>query len=404
MKYRISEIGTLRNGLSYAAEEASHGCKIIGIPDFKDRYVAVLNDLAEVSDTIVSEGDLLQEGDILLVRSNGNKKLVGRCMVIPELDEHVSFSGFCIRFRPNKQVVTPLYMLYLFKSPTFRGIFSNTQQTSITNLNQATLGEIEVDIPSIGQQEAVVSVIHSITRRIDLNNRINDNLQAMMETLYDYWFMQFDFPDAEGKPYRAAGGEMVWNECLKREIPSGWKCVKLGDLLEKNSEEISPTEALPTIDLSVMPSDSISLAKVSDSTQFSTNLYKMNEGDLLFGGIRPYLHKAGIAPCSGAVAGTVRSFRVKRLQDYNFALFTLCSKNMFSYAESVSTGTRMPTVSSDDLLDRQVAYDPEIAALFNELNVGGTFVSNVREMLGLRAVRDWLHPMLMNGQATIRRP
>ena len=226
----------------------------------------------------------------------------------------------------------------------------------------------------------------------------------MMTTLYDYWFTQFDFPDDNGMPYRSSGGKMVWNEELKKCIPDKWECVRLDDILIKNVVEIAPFESMPTIDLSVMPSDSIALTTLNDSRKFNTNLYEMNEGDLLFGGIRPYLHKAGIAPCSGAVAGTVRSFQVQRPDDYNFALFTLCSNAMFNYAESVSTGTRMPTVSSNNLLERRVAYNPDISARFNSINVRGTIINNVQDCLALQSLRDWLLPMLMNGQATVRQP
>ena len=77
----------------------------------------------------------------------------------------------------------------------------------------------------------------------------------MMATLYDYWFTQFNFPDDNGVPYKSSGGKMVWNEELKMHIPAGWKCIRLGDILTKNVTEIAPSKPIPTIDLSVMPSD-----------------------------------------------------------------------------------------------------------------------------------------------------
>ena len=175
-KHRIREIGSLKNGLNYSSEHRGKGCKLIGIPDFKNRYLADYHNLAEVEDSIVSDSYLLQDNDILLVRSNGNRNLVGRCMLLQNVEERLTYSGFCIRFRPNTGVLNPLYMLYLLKSPTFRNLFSATQQTSIANLNQDTLGEIVVDIPSLPVQETIVAVIHPITEAIELNNQINDNL------------------------------------------------------------------------------------------------------------------------------------------------------------------------------------------------------------------------------------
>lgn len=181
-KVKLSEIGTFKNGLNFSAERVLSGCKMIGVPDFGDNYLAKLDELKEIDEDIVSTDYLLQDNDILFVRSNGNKNLVGRAMLIEKIKEKVTFSGFCIRFRITNNNVNPLYMLYLFKSPLFRKFFSNTQQTSISNLNQEILGNIEVELPTIGQQNRIVKVIHGITRKIENNKRINDNLphQSLM--------------------------------------------------------------------------------------------------------------------------------------------------------------------------------------------------------------------------------
>ena len=177
-KVKLSEIGSFKNGLNFAAKSVSSGYKMIGIPDFEDRYIANLQGLKEVDKSIVSEEYLLQENDILFVRSNGNKNLVGRTMIIPKTDEMITFSGFCIRFRITSDRVNPLYMLYLFKSPIFRKQFSNTQQTSINNLNQQVLGEFQIELPPLVVQNQIVETIHIITVKLENNKKINDNLAA----------------------------------------------------------------------------------------------------------------------------------------------------------------------------------------------------------------------------------
>ena len=219
--------------------------------------------------------------------------------------------------------------------------------------------------------------------------------------MYDYWFNQFDFPNEDGKPYRASGGAMEWSPDLQREIPAGWSCVPLEDILQRNSEAFDFSSIEPTVDLSIMPSGSIALDQVNRSDKFSTNLFRMNEGDILFGSIRPYLKKAGIAPCNGVVAGTIHSFRVKRESDYNFALFRLCGKAFFDYAVRVSTGTKMPIVSLDSIMSYKVPYSESIVRRFNRIDVRHIICSNVQETQKLASFRDWLLPMLMNGQATI---
>ena len=234
-----------------------------------------------------------------------------------------------------------------------------------------------------------------------INCVINDNLQQQIKLLYDYWFTKFDFPDAQGKPYRTSGGQMVWNDELKRNIPIDWSVVSLGDLLEKNTASFDYSSSQPAIDLSVMPSNSIALSEINSSDNFTTNLFEMHRGDILFGSIRPYLHKAGIAPCDGVVAGTVHSYRIKKEQDYNFALITLTRDMFFDYAVNVSSGTKMPVISSDSILAYKIAYHPDIVKKFNSIALMKIITQNVQENQQLIALRDWLLPMLMNGQATI---
>ena len=97
------------------------------------------------------------------------------------------------------------------------------------NLSQAGLKELKLVLPKTKkEQEKLVSVLSLLDRKIELNRQINDNLEAMAKQLYDYWFVQFDFPNEEGKPYKSSGGAMVWNENLKREIPQGWVVEKMG--------------------------------------------------------------------------------------------------------------------------------------------------------------------------------
>ena len=154
----------------------------------------------------------------------------------------------------------------------------------------------ELSIHDKRNQKKIIAVLGSIDDKIRCNNQINDNLQQQLKLMYDYWFTQFDYPNNEGKPYRSSGGTMHWNEELKRDIPDGWTVKSLGEILHKNKESFDYKTIQPAIDLSVMPSDTIALSQLNSSENFNTNLFVMKQGDILFGSIRPYLHKAGFAP------------------------------------------------------------------------------------------------------------
>ncbi len=294
----------------------------------------------------------------------------------------------------------PLYLYYWLKTKK-EYLFSIASVTRTPILSKSTFEEVLVPVPKKEIQDSIVSVLCAIDRKIMLNNRINDNLQQMAKTIYDYWFTQFDFPDEDGKPYRSSGGQMVWNDELKREIPLGWTVKPLANLMKKNTAAFDYTSVQPAIDLSVMPSNSIALAQLNTSENFTTNLFTMKRGDILFGSIRPYLHKAGIAPCDGVVAGTVHSYQVLKQQDYNFALITISRDIFFDYAVNVSSGTKMPVVNSDSVLAYKVPYMSEVVSKFNNIALMDTITNNVQENQRLIAIREWLLPLLMNGQATV---
>ena len=194
---------------------------------------------------------------------------------------------------------------------------------------------------------------------------------------------------------------MVWNPELKREIPAGWNVVSLSDILDKNIDPFDFSSVESTIDLSVMPQNSIALNEFNNSSNFSTNLYKMKKGDILFGSIRPYLKKAGFAPCDGVVAGTVHSYRVKEPELFNFALMTLCRENFFNYAVNTSSGTKMPVVGSDSILCYKFAFSRNVVNQFARLDLLNSISNNINENQKLMKLRDYLLPLLMNGQATI---
>lgn len=132
-----------------------------------------------------------------------------------------------------KNGIEPLYVYYLLS--TMKSYFQKIAGSTTTPiLPKSVFEEIEIHLPGMKKQKDVVSILYALDRKIELNKQINDNLEEMAKQLYDYWFVQFDFPNEEGMPYKSSGGEMVWNEKLKREIPKGWEVKHLGDIIETN--------------------------------------------------------------------------------------------------------------------------------------------------------------------------
>ena len=395
----IANLKTGPFGTQFSASEYSAtGTPIINVKSI-GHGVVLRDDLDYVPDSVRDRlaAHTLVEGDIVFAR----KGSVDRHAYV-SADEAGWIQGSdCIRVQCKHGVNSRFISHWLKLDAVKEQVNNSAVGSTMASLNTDILAGIHVRLPDPETQNAVAAFLSRVEDQVALNTQVNDNLQAMLQTLYGYWFLQFDFPDENGRPYRASGGRMVWNDQLKREIPAGWRAVTLRELLKKNRKAFDYGTVEPTIDLSVMPTGSIALNNLSRSDAFSSNLYQMSEGDILFGAIRPYLKKAGIAPCNGVVAGTVHSFSPVRVDDYNFALATITSEQMFSHAVRSSTGTRMPTVKADDLLDVVVAYSESVATAFNQIPVARSIIERVQESSRLGELRDWLLPMLMNGQATV---
>ena len=130
----------------------------------------------------------------------------------------------------NSEQIDKMYLYYLLKFMTnsFMGCVHGSTMLHITKENMESM-EVRIHA-SIEEQRRIATILNKLDCKIELNRQINDNLEAMVKQLYDYWFVQFDFPNEEGKPYKSSGGAMVWNDKLKREIPQGWSVLSVNDI------------------------------------------------------------------------------------------------------------------------------------------------------------------------------
>lgn len=344
---------------------------------------------------------MCKKGDLIVAMTQQAEGLLGSTAIVPEDNVYLHNQRIGL-ILPNEIIIDKLYLYYLFMTKSVRKqLRDSSSGTKVKHTSPEKIYDVNVSIPSIVEQRKIASILYDIEKKIINNNFINNNLQQQMTLMYNYWFTNFEFPDKNGKPYRSSGGKMVWNEELNREIPHGWECKSLAELLQKNNTVFDYNTIKPTVDLSVMSSASISVTQLNSSDSFSTNLFEMKEGDILFGSIRPYLRKAGIAPCDGVVAGTIHSYRPVKDNDYNFVLLTICREEFFNYAVRVSNGTKMPVISNDNLLEYKVPYSEEVVKEFNKVKVKQIICNNVKEIQRFTELRNWILPMLMNGQANI---
>ncbi|MBY0366460.1 MAG: restriction endonuclease subunit S [Roseateles sp.] len=197
---RLETLATFKNGLNFPGTSWGRGTKIIGVSDFGSRMFPDYETLDEVDPRgVVRDVDLLAENDILFVRSNGNRELIGRSLLIRGLHEPVSHSGFTIRLRFREGApVSPRFYAYLFKSDLIRKTLSGSGGgTNINNLNQGLLGQLEVPVPPLDEQEGIAALLACYDDLIANNQRRIALLESMAEEIYREWFVRMRVPASD---------------------------------------------------------------------------------------------------------------------------------------------------------------------------------------------------------------
>jgi len=210
---QFGEIAAFRNGLNFSNKSHGGGCKIIGIPDFGDRSIPDYESLGEINpDGIVKNEDYLKQGDIIFVRSNGNKNLVGRSLFISSDNFKLVYSGFCIRARITSNHAVPRFYSYFFKTPLFRRLVSGAAGgANIQNLNQGILSRAIIPLPSLSIQHKIVSILSAYDNLIDNNLKRIKLLEELAQRTYEEWFVKF----------RVNGTQLDLN--METGLPHGWE-------------------------------------------------------------------------------------------------------------------------------------------------------------------------------------
>lgn len=222
-KVKLGDIATFSNGINFNKTAYAKGIKLIGVSNFGDRFYPDYSQLQEVKKDIVRLEDCLRNGDIVFVRSNGNKELVGRCMLVKNPTERVTYSGFCIRARLNDtDRYDPVYFTYYFKSKAFRRAVSGTAVgANIQNLSQARLSNHECRIPSIEVQHRIADILSAYDDLIENNQKQIKLLEEVAQRLYKEWFVNLRFPGHE-------------NTKIVDGVPEGWSRGLLKELISVN--------------------------------------------------------------------------------------------------------------------------------------------------------------------------
>lgn len=302
----------------------------------------------------------------------------------------------------------PLYIYYWLKTKK-DFLYQQASVTRTPILNKTDFSNIRIKLPKEKKyQDKVVCVLAAIDKKIELNNRINAELETMAKTLYDYWFVQFDFPDANGKPYKSSGGKMVYNPTLKRDIPEGWSDASLVDIATFTNgiacQKYYPSGDEPTYKVIKIREFSSGFDDSSESVrQTVPEKVIVNDGDILFSWsatleVKLWTGGAGVLNqhifkvTSDRLPKTFYYFEVLKYLDY-FKMVAELRK------------TTMGHITKDHLIASRISLPPKelIQTMDAKLSpILSKIISNSQQNTQLAKLRDWLLPMLMNGQVTVK--
>ena len=396
----------MSSGISSTKEQAGHGSPFLSFSVVFNHYFLPDN-LIDLMDTTDAEKQKysINEGDIFLTRTSETVDELAMSSVALKDYPEASFSGFLKRLRPvDKTIVYPKFMAFYLRSPLFRRtIINNTVMTLRASFNEAMFSYLGIMLPDFDTQKKIGDLLYSLEKKIQINNQINQELEAMAKTLYDYWFVQFDFPDQNGKPYKSSGGKMVYNQELKREIPEGWEVENLFNVAEVQYGYPFSTDYFNSTGEGV-PVIRIRDILGNDTTNYSTeeveDKYKINVGDVLIGmdgnfhmnyWIKEdcYLNQRVVKVNSDKLPNMVLKYQIEPF---------------IKLREKSVSRTTVGHLSDKDLKAINVILPKEkyLSPIFERFeNILKNIIINQQQNQELTQLRDWLLPMLMNGQVKV---
>ena len=381
-----------------------------GVPFYRSKEVIELSSGKNISEQlfissekyseIKSKFPVPQENDVLITAVG----TIGEILVVKDPNFYFKDGNLIWLRNINFEIIDIDYLYYFLKSDLFQKTIKYNNIGAVQKaLTIDFLKTVKITLPSLDNQRKLISVLKSIDKKLKTNNQINQELEAMAKTLYDYWFVQFDFPDQNGKPYKSSGGKMVYNQDLKREIPEGWGVENLFDVAEVQYGYPFSTDYFNSIGEGI-PVIRIRDILGNDITNYSTeeveDKYKINVGDVLIGmdgnfhmnyWIKEdcYLNQRVVKVNSDKLPNMVLKYQIEPF---------------IKLREKSVSRTTVGHLSDKDLKAINVILPKEkyLSSIFDKFeSILENIIINQQQNQELTQLRDWLLPMLINGQVKV---
>ncbi len=402
--------GFTNDGINFVKSESITGSKYLN----REVYAFIDNPT-----NIKLKRSQLQENDLLFSIAGA---YLGKLAIVEAIDLPANTNQAVAIVRVDKKKVNVDYLYYYFSQIHINNYINKlSSQSSQPNLNLDLLGKLQFKTYELATQQNIAKVLSDLDAKIEINNKVNAELEAMAKTLYDYWFVQFDFPFVTSsgveKPYKSSGGKMVWNEELKREIPEGWEINSLSSLVDCNKWTIKKDNSLTEINY--LDTSSLTNNVICDIQKITCETEKVpsraqrviSKNDILYSTVRPNQCHFGIIkdPMPNMIASTgFAQLRSKSKFVSNELIYTFLSSKIVTTRLQQIADTAVsayPSISHNDILGLKIVLPHENRILLKTNSLlGDVYMKislNQKENQQLASLRDWLLPMLMNGQVRV---
>ncbi len=355
-----------------------------------------------------------QPGDVVFT----SKGTVGRfAFVRADTPKFVYSPQLCFWRSMDDNLIDPRFLYYWMQGREFfvqfKGVAGQTDMAEYVSLSDQR--RMHITLPPVSEQRAIAHILGTLDDKIELNRRMSRTLEEIARALFKSWFVDFDpvRAKAEGRdpglPKHIADlFPDSFEESELGEIPRGWRVGTLGDVAEHPRRGVEPREIGPAtsyIALEHMPRRSIALSEWGVAEGLGSGKFVFKKGEILFGKLRPYFHKVGVAPVDGVCSTDIVVVAPRALHWFSFVLGVGSSDEFVEYANARSTGTKMPRTSWADMTRYQLVLPPEpVARSFSNLIQPSVnrMITGIHESRTLAALRDALLPKLISGELRVK--
>ena len=417
-KYKLGEILDVTRGASLSGEFYATEGKYIRLTCGNFDYQNNCFKENKSKDNLYYVGNfkpefLMEKGDIITPLTEQAIGLLGSTAIIPESGKYIQ-SQDVAKIVCKENLLDKDFAFYLISSDVVKQQLSAAaQQTKIRHTSPDKIKDCIVWIPELTEQKRIGKLLRNLDSKIELNRRINQNLEAMAKQLYDYWFVQFDFPDENGRPYKSSGGKMVWNEKLKREIPEGWDSIPIGNYAPCKggyafkSSDFCKRRGVPVIKIGNIRDDyTLDMTDCQCIENFDNSQFLAKRFDLVIAMTGATIGKFAISQRDYWVNQRVGRFELgdTPLNRLGYLFNSLKQDYFREQIFQIASGCAQPNISSEQI-DAILILKPKDSILSQFNNICKSLLKqkseNLLQIEELTKQRDELLPFLMNGQVSV---